>query len=166
MFHRETRKEGKKIVLHIFAADVLDATSPAATVLIVDCPSEHFLDSFVNEEKFQIYQTPIENTCEITHVFHFSPDHIVKSKKYQAWISKFHQNVHHYILNSSNSSMSGAAIFQTQKLLHLIHPEVYRLLPKEKVELLPLHTSSKIMHPPPMLQIHLRPVQKLNCILI
>lgn len=159
-------KNGEDVTLSsgrtIFAADVLDATCPAMTILIVDCPSEHFLDSFVNEDKFQIYQSPIDNTCEITHVFHFSPDNIITSKKYQAWISKFHQNAHHYILNSSNSSMSSAAIFQTQKLLHLIHPEVYRLLPQEKVEFLPLHDPSKIMYPPPMLQINIRPVHNLN----
>ncbi|GFS83645.1 zinc phosphodiesterase ELAC protein 2 [Nephila pilipes] len=159
-------KNGEDVTLSsgrtILAADVLDATCPAMTILIVDCPSECFLDSFINEEKFHIYQSPVDSTCEITHVFHFAPYHIVTSKKYQAWIQKFHQNVHHFILNSSNSSMSSAAIFQTQELLHLIHPEVFRSLPQEKIEPFPLHASSKIMHPPPMLQIHLRPVQKLS----
>ncbi|CAL1279777.1 unnamed protein product [Larinioides sclopetarius] len=158
-------KNGEDVVLPsgriIHSADVLDASCPDITILIADCPSEDFLDSFVNEKQFALYQSP-SDVDEITYVFHFSPPDIIKSRNYQTWIQKFHENVQHYILNSSNPSMSSEAIHQTQNLLHLFHPEIFKLLPEEKTKPLPLQVSSKIMNPPPMLQIYLRPERKLS----
>ncbi|KAF8791952.1 Zinc phosphodiesterase ELAC protein 2 like protein [Argiope bruennichi] len=157
-------KNGEDVVLPsgrmIRSADVLDASCPAMTVLIVDCPSEDFLDSFVNEKQFRLHQSNVAD--EITYVFHFSPPHIIRSKKYQAWIQKFHKNVQHYILNSSNPSASSEAIHQTQNLLHLFHPEIFKLLPEEKIKPLPSEVSSELIYPPLMLQIYLRPERKLS----
>ncbi|GBN61385.1 Zinc phosphodiesterase ELAC protein 2 [Araneus ventricosus] len=159
-------KNGEDVVLPsgriIHSADVLDASCPDITILIVDCPSEEFLDSFVNEKQFVLYQSLSDVVDQITYVFHFSPPDIIKSRKYQAWIQRFHKNVQHYILNSSNPSMSSEAIHQTQNLLHLFHPEIFKLLPEERTKPLSLKVSSKIMYPPPMLQVYLRPERKLS----
>lgn len=55
---------------------------------VVDCPSDEFLDSFINEEQFSQYHLPTDNADEVKFVFHFSPHNIVQSKKYQNWLQK------------------------------------------------------------------------------
>ncbi|GIY18238.1 zinc phosphodiesterase ELAC protein 2 [Caerostris darwini] len=165
--HLINLKNGEDVTLTsgrvIYSADILGPSCPAMTMLVVDCPSHDFLDPFVNEEQFRQYQCPMDGADEVSYVFHFSPPHIIKSLKYQRWMQRFHLNVHHYILNSSNSSLSSEAVTKSQNLLHQFHPEIFKLLPEDKAEPLPLNLSSKIFYTPPMFQIHLRPERKLSC---
>lgn len=54
---------------------------------VADCPSESFLELFVNEKRFECYQQP-HNSSSVS-VFHFTPSHVFRSQKYQDWMSRY-----------------------------------------------------------------------------
>ncbi|KFM76342.1 Zinc phosphodiesterase ELAC protein 2, partial [Stegodyphus mimosarum] len=159
-------KKGEDVTLPcgkvVYASDVHSAAQPGTTFLVVDCPSEEYLDAFVNEEKFHKCQLPHDGADGISAVFHFSPVDVIKMKKYEEWINRFHQNTYHFLLNSYNPSMSSAALHQTQNVLHLLHPEIFGLIQEvEKPTPVCSYLHRKIMQPPPFLQYYFRPAEKL-----
>lgn len=147
-------KNGQSITLPsgkiITPSDVHDGILPGATFLIVDCPSEDFLEPFVRE-----LQLPGEIACA---VFHLTPPFLFYSPKYQNWMKRFHEGACHYVLHSDNPLVNSEAIHRTQRLLHMLHPNIFSLLHEDR-KVIP--ESSKVIKAESLLQLHIRPKREL-----
>ncbi|XP_035219063.1 zinc phosphodiesterase ELAC protein 2-like [Stegodyphus dumicola] len=86
-------KNGKDVILPsgrtIYSKDVVSPEELCPLFLVVECPSEEFLDPFVGEEKFRCYQSNDSESSETAAlVVHFTPPHVLKCLKYQQWMKR------------------------------------------------------------------------------
>ncbi|XP_054716550.1 zinc phosphodiesterase ELAC protein 2-like [Uloborus diversus] len=148
----------------IRSSDVHNDPYNGLIFLVVDCPSIEFLDSFLNEKKFERYQLPNDAAFDVSAVFHFSPPAIVKSDKYQEWMARFHQNSQHFLLNNDNATASSETVLKIQNVLHLLHPKIFSLLREKENPSSSsfLNAPFSVIQSPAMLQLHVRPEKKLH----
>ncbi|GFS29622.1 zinc phosphodiesterase ELAC protein 2 [Nephila pilipes] len=126
-------KSGKDVTLPsgkiVYSKDVVSPEQVCPLFLVVECPSEEFLDPFVNEQQFQEYQINAFDQSKIASlVIHFTPSKILHSSKYQEWIQRFPKTTSHLILNKDCSSVNSLAIHRIQHQLNLLHPRIFSLL--------------------------------------
>lgn len=87
----------------VIPADVCDPDDPGPTFVVLDVPTMGHLDSLQNAESIQKLQSEELSANEIPAlVLHFSPDSVLRSSRYQDFISKFSPTTQHLILNDSN----------------------------------------------------------------
>ncbi|GIY02889.1 zinc phosphodiesterase ELAC protein 2 [Caerostris extrusa] len=105
-------------------------------MLVVECPSEKFLEPFVSESQFQDYQAEATDPSKIASlVVHFTPSEILKSPLYQKWMQRFPSTTCHLILNEDCSTVNSTAVHKIQHQLNLLHPQIFSLLhEKEEVK--------------------------------
>ncbi|XP_076234305.1 ribonuclease Z isoform X2 [Calliopsis andreniformis] len=119
----------------VFSKDVCMPDSSKINFMVVECPSDDYLDSLVNHSAFSKYQitSSTENKEGIVHcIFHITPEEIFSTPQYQDWITKFPPNTQHIVLNSKNSGISSRAVHKNQYLLNMLHPEIFPLLHEEE----------------------------------
>uniref|UniRef100_A0A1B6E0U4 Zinc phosphodiesterase ELAC protein 2 n=1 Tax=Clastoptera arizonana TaxID=38151 RepID=A0A1B6E0U4_9HEMI len=119
-----TLKDGR-IVRSI---DVKEPDDPGAVFIVVECPSEDFLDSLLEEESFSLYQT---SNCENDIPFivvHFTPSQVMLHPRYKEWMSRFQMSTHHLIVNESNSCMGSVAVHRIQCKLNILDSSIFPLL--------------------------------------
>lgn len=69
--------------------------------LVIDVPDSSFLKSLAESKAFTAYQNKDEdNRLEL--ILHFSPEEIVHSDEYKAFMSKFPSRTRHWFLNRRN----------------------------------------------------------------
>lgn len=135
--HNITLDDGT-IVKH---EDVCGKKEKGVTFMIVDCPNESFIDSFVNQTTFNKYQGKDSNEDYKPYcIVHFTPQEIIDNLKYKDWMSKFDPSTYHLIINNSNTCTGSEAIYKQQYLLNLLHPKIFPILdlkcflPEENLE--------------------------------
>ena len=115
----------------VFSKDVCLPLGPKVVFIVVECPTNDYLDSIVNHSAFLKYQDTSsrkEEDEEVHCIFHFTPENVLNDVRYQDWMKKFSQNTQHIILNSNNSCIASEAVYKNQYLLHMLHPEIFPLL--------------------------------------
>ncbi|XP_076652288.1 ribonuclease Z isoform X2 [Halictus rubicundus] len=128
-----TKEDGT--VVH--SEDVCMQEGPKVTLIVVECPDEEYLESFVNHTKFSKYQQTAsteEGKDEKVYVFHFTPENIFNHTKYQSWIQKFSSNTQHIVLNDKNTCLGSEAVYKQQHLMNLLHPEIFPLLSEDSLK--------------------------------
>lgn len=126
-------KSGKDVTLPsgkiVYSKDVVSPEQVCPFFLVVECPSEEFLDPFVNEKQFQEYQINASDLSKVASlVVHFTPSKILHSPKYQEWMQRFPNTTSHLILNTDCSSINSIATHRIQHQLNLLHPGIFSLL--------------------------------------
>ncbi|KAF6198835.1 hypothetical protein GE061_006858 [Apolygus lucorum] len=126
-------KGGEDVVLDdgriVRSSDVTMSADPGPVFLVVECPDESFLDSFVQNSAFSKYQVGQAGVDEMPMlVAHFSPRQIIENPKYKEWMEKFSPSTHHLILNEGNTCMGSSAVHRIQHKLNLLEPSVFPLL--------------------------------------
>lgn len=139
-------KNGKDVVLPcgkiVYSKDVVSEEQPCPLFLVVECPSEPFIENFVTEKKFKKYQTGTSLASNIAAlVVHFTPPEVLKTRKYQEWMEKFPDTTCHLILNSDNATVCSSAIHRIQHKLNLLHPHIFPTL--QEKEIVPLGELEK-----------------------
>ncbi|XP_017892502.1 ribonuclease Z, mitochondrial isoform X2 [Ceratina calcarata] len=130
----EMLKKGLNVVKEdgtiVRSKDVCDPDRPKVTFIVAECPTEEYLDSFVNQPAFSKYQQSTNEEDKVHCIFHFTPENVFNSERYQDWLNKF-SGTEHIILNDGNSCMGSEAVHKNQYMLNMLHPEIFPLLSKD-----------------------------------
>ena len=54
---------------------------------VLECPSESYIDSVVNDERLKELQTAVEGNEPVVIVIHMTPQKVFEHPKYQEWIN-------------------------------------------------------------------------------
>ncbi|XP_055939624.1 zinc phosphodiesterase ELAC protein 2-like isoform X2 [Argiope bruennichi] len=131
-------KSGKDVVLPsgivVHSKHVVSPEQVCPLFLVVECPSEEFIDPFVNEKQFEEYQADSPDSSKIASlVVHFTPPEILHTCKYQEWMQRFPVTTCHLILNGDCATVNSLAIHRIQHQLNLLHPGIFSLLHENEI---------------------------------
>uniref|UniRef100_A0A1B6FUU4 Zinc phosphodiesterase ELAC protein 2 n=1 Tax=Cuerna arida TaxID=1464854 RepID=A0A1B6FUU4_9HEMI len=130
----------------VLSKDVTSPDEPGPVFIVVECPTEEFLDSLEEEEMFKRHQASATDPNITAYlVVHFTPPHIMANPRYQGWMSKFSPSTHHLVLNSSNHCMGSVAVHRIQHKLHLLDQQIFPLLGDQGIPLVARNCSSEAM---------------------
>ncbi|XP_015127939.1 ribonuclease Z, mitochondrial isoform X2 [Diachasma alloeum] len=166
-------KAGKDVTLPdgtiIKSSDVCDPEIPGPIFIVLECPSEHYVESLISNAIFREYQCCCEEKNEDNWpacIVHFTPEKVIKMSKYREWMEKFPTSTQHLIINAANNSYSFEALHQIQHKLNLVHPTIFPILPDSvdnndhidegQDEKLRIHRAKTLN------AVHLRPLQGLD----
>lgn len=126
-------KNGQDITLPdgtvVLSKDVCSPTTPGPIFLIVECPSEDYLEPFVNHPAFVQYQATMSNESDTPYcIVHFTSQKVMDDPRYIEWMNKFESNTRHIVVNEKNECMGTEAIHRHQYKLHMLHSEIFPLL--------------------------------------
>lgn len=126
-------KNGEDIVLSsgvmVRSQDVCEPDDPGPVFLVVDCPTEEYLEGFLQEQEFRKYQQTCTDDNLLAYlVVHFTPSNIINHPKYREWIDKFSPSTQHLVLNETNTCMGSKSVHRVQYKLNLLHETVFPLL--------------------------------------
>ncbi|XP_011313701.1 ribonuclease Z, mitochondrial [Fopius arisanus] len=126
-------KAGKDVTLPdgtlIRSVDVCDPEIPGPVFIVLECPDENYVDSLISNEIFREYQSDgkIEDNWAAC-VVHFTPEEVLKMKKYREWMERFPKTTEHLIINGANESYSFEALHKIQHKLNLVHPTIFPII--------------------------------------
>jgi ribonuclease Z len=157
-----TLKDGRVVK----PADLIPPPTPGFVMIVVDCPSENYLDSLIANARWTDYHSDSESTARfpVVSVLHMTPASVILTDKYKTWMNRFAPNVEHIILNKENCPLN--APFRSsgtnQLRLHRLHPEIF---PQPFVQSAPALPLTQVSGLPPktragesLLKIHIAPV--------
>lgn len=131
-------KAGEEVTLGdgrvVKPTDVLGPSEISPTFIILECPSDDYLDSFLSADEFRPYQTG-EDALQhelVSLIIHITPKQLYNSAKYRVFLNKFPSKTVHLVLCEENTYELSVAVYRTQYRLNLIHDEVFPLLPRSK----------------------------------
>jgi len=101
---------------------------------VVECPSEDYLESFVNHTAFAQYQTTSSENNAPYCIIHFTPQKVMDDPRYMDWMDKFDLNTRHIVLNEKNECMGTEANHRHQHKLRLLHSDIFPLFNEESFE--------------------------------
>ncbi|XP_047363489.1 uncharacterized protein LOC124954496 [Vespa velutina] len=140
--------------------------------LVVECPSEEYVESFVNQTAFEKYQEQSSNDDKPYCIIHFTPQKIMDNTKYKEWMNKFDSNTYHLVINENNTCLGSQAVFKQQYMLNVLHPKIFPYLQsncfqnKLNVECQDANTEKEntpgIYYAKSLQTIELRPTQKFD----
>ncbi|KAJ8922916.1 hypothetical protein NQ315_001458 [Exocentrus adspersus] len=133
-------KGGEDIVLPngntVTSKDVCEPDDPGPVFIVIDCPSEEYLDSLTSSEALKKHQRFATDDIDVaTLVVHFSPVEVVHHPRYKKWIENFSPSTQHLILNELNSCMGSEAVHRIQYKLNLLSKEFFPLLRDKGTEI-------------------------------
>lgn len=109
----------------VTAADVCDPASPGPIVLVIDCPSELYVDDLLASAVFRRYTPSGEDGASasadgaraprVACVVHLGPWAIVSSPRYAAWMQGFAMGTKHLVVH--HPTLSGVAILNSTETL-------------------------------------------------
>ncbi|XP_022916728.1 ribonuclease Z, mitochondrial isoform X2 [Onthophagus taurus] len=126
-------KNGENVTLNsgvvVQPTDVCEPDDPGPIFIVIDCPSEEYLDSLLENMKLKRHQKYAECTNDCAHlVVHFTPNSVVCHPKYQAWMEDFPPSTQHLILNEKNTCMGSIAVHRIQYKLNLLSRTMFPIL--------------------------------------
>ncbi|XP_044272419.1 ribonuclease Z, mitochondrial isoform X2 [Tribolium madens] len=134
-------KSGQDVILAngnvVKASDVCEPDDPGPVFIVVECPSEEYLDSLIESGEFKKHQSTATKDDDLAHtVVHFTPQKILNHPKYKEWIDKFSPSTHHLILNETNTCMGSSAVHRIQYKLNLLSNDIFPLLGDKGTEII------------------------------
>ncbi|XP_012284418.1 ribonuclease Z, mitochondrial [Orussus abietinus] len=125
-------KAGKDITLPdgtlVKSEDVCSPSLPGSVFIVVECPSEEYLPSLLNNSEFKGYQVGANEEDVACCVVHFTPSAVINTPEYKSWMEKFPPITKHLLINEDNDGIGSEAVHRQQHKLHLIHPELFPLI--------------------------------------
>ncbi|XP_018570801.1 ribonuclease Z, mitochondrial [Anoplophora glabripennis] len=133
-------KGGEDVVLPngnvVTSKDVCEPDDAGPVFIVVDCPSEEYLDSLTNSEELKRHQIFATEDCDIaTLVVHFTPADVVQHPRYKKWMENFSASTQHMILNETNSCMGSQAVHRIQYKLNMLSEDFFPLLSEKGMEI-------------------------------
>ncbi|XP_053566415.1 zinc phosphodiesterase ELAC protein 2 [Bombina bombina] len=120
-------KAGKSIIFEgkeIRPEDVCTPPDPGPTFIVVECPSEDFVNPVIENETLKRYQEETLNS-PVVLVIHKTPECIIQSSTYKQWMQRFGSKTEHLILNENTSTVHNLRSYKTQTQLNLIHSQIF-----------------------------------------
>ncbi|KAG5279848.1 hypothetical protein AALO_G00082220 [Alosa alosa] len=155
-------KDGKTVTYEgkeILPEQMCTPADPGPVFLVVDCPSEEFVQPLCSNQQLQRYQTGGSEDPAML-VVHMTPESVLKSDEYKQWMERFPSSTEHLIMNEQACTAHNVRSHKIQSQLNLIHAEIFP-------ELKPLTTKEpqSALHVPNvraecLLKFQLRPKQE------
>ncbi|XP_030751633.1 ribonuclease Z, mitochondrial isoform X3 [Sitophilus oryzae] len=111
------------------SSDVCHPDDPGPVFLVVDCPSEKYLECLITNTEIRKHQKFAEKDTDVAClVVHFTPSEVTRLPQYQKWIEDFIPSTHHIFINEDNTCMGSIAVHRIQHKLNLLSPNFFPLL--------------------------------------
>ncbi|ODM99911.1 Ribonuclease Z, mitochondrial [Orchesella cincta] len=131
-------KSGQNVTLPngnvVKADDVRSPDCPGPVFIVVDCPHEKYLDSFVRNSVLNQFHDPAKPEDFPHIVVHFTPTNVMLNPQYKEWMEKFRIATKHMVINDSCIGMGSEAVHRIQAKLNLLDAEMFPILKEEGVE--------------------------------
>uniref|UniRef100_A0A8C7GW68 Zinc phosphodiesterase ELAC protein 2 n=1 Tax=Oncorhynchus kisutch TaxID=8019 RepID=A0A8C7GW68_ONCKI len=117
-------KDGKSVTYEgreIHPEEVCTLTDPGPAFIVVECPSEEFVQPICIDQQYQRGGT--EDPAAL--VVHMSPESVLKTDEYKQWMERFPSTTEHLILNEQVCTVHNVRSHKIQTQLNLIHPEIF-----------------------------------------
>ncbi|XP_042858689.1 ribonuclease Z, mitochondrial-like [Penaeus japonicus] len=131
-------KRGKDVTLEdgrvVLAADVTAPDDPGPVFIVIEIPTEAYLDSLLECPAFTQYQPSGATDSDLAEVVvHFTPSHVMASPRYQEWMSRFSPSTNHIIANDASSCMGSEAVHRLQYKLNHLSDDLFPLLQDKSI---------------------------------
>ncbi|XP_015212199.2 zinc phosphodiesterase ELAC protein 2 [Lepisosteus oculatus] len=115
--------EGKEIK----PDEVCTPRDPGPVFIVVECPSEEFIDPISTNPQLNRYQcNGTEGSPSL--VVHITPESVLDTDTYKTWMERFGPTTEHLILNEQVNTVHNIRSHKIQTQLNLIHPEIFPTL--------------------------------------
>uniref|UniRef100_A0A1A8F007 Zinc phosphodiesterase ELAC protein 2 n=3 Tax=Nothobranchius korthausae TaxID=1143690 RepID=A0A1A8F007_9TELE len=153
-------KNGKSIIYEgkeIRPEQVCTPTDPGPVFIVVECPSEEFVEAVCTNQQLQRYQA--EGTEDsVALVVHMTPESVLKTNQYKEWMKRFPSTTEHLILNENACTVHNIRSHKLQTQLNMIHPEIFPQLKTYESEETPATLHVPNVRGECLLKFQLRPV--------
>uniref|UniRef100_A0A8C9XL86 Zinc phosphodiesterase ELAC protein 2 n=1 Tax=Sander lucioperca TaxID=283035 RepID=A0A8C9XL86_SANLU len=157
-------KDGKSVTYEgkeVLYEDVCTPTDPGPVFIIVECPSEEFVEALCTN-RYQSGGT--EDPAAL--IVHMTPESVLTTDQYKKWMESFPSTTEHLILNEQVCTVHNVRSHKIQAQLNMIHPDIFPELKSYKTK-----EAQAALHVPNvraecLLKFQLRPVmewQRLVC---
>ncbi|KAM9345998.1 zinc phosphodiesterase ELAC protein 2 [Symphorus nematophorus] len=120
-------KDGKSVTYEgkeIRPEQVCTPTDPGPVFIIVECPSEEFVEAVCTNRQLRRYQSGGSEDPAVL-VVHMTPDSVLKTDQYKKWMERFPSTTEHLILNENVCTIHNIRSHKIQAQLNMIHPEIF-----------------------------------------
>lgn len=117
---RSVTYEGKEIR----PEQVCTPTDPGPVFVIVECPSEEFVEAVCTNQQLRRYHTGGVEQPPVL-VVHMTPESVLETDQYKKWMERFPSTTEHLILNEHVSVVHNVRSHKIQAQLNMIHPEIF-----------------------------------------
>ncbi|KAK3525372.1 hypothetical protein QTP86_031246 [Hemibagrus guttatus] len=120
-------KDGKSITYEgkeIQPDEVCTPADPGPVFLVIDCPSEEFLQPLCTNQILARYQSGVSEGAA-SLVVHMTPESVLKTPEYQRWMERFSRSTEHMIMNEQVSTIHNVRSHKIQTQLNLIHTDIF-----------------------------------------
>ncbi|XP_034045567.1 zinc phosphodiesterase ELAC protein 2 isoform X2 [Thalassophryne amazonica] len=155
-------KNGKSIIYEgkeIRPEQVCAPSSPGLCFIVVECPCEAFVDTVCTNQQLHRYQEGGAEDPAVL-VVHMTPESVLKTDKYRAWMERFPSTTQHLILNEQASTVHHIRSHKLQAQLNMIHPEIFPHLQSWKTKESPAALHVSHVRAECLLKFQLRPVME------
>uniref|UniRef100_A0A8C2IVJ3 Zinc phosphodiesterase ELAC protein 2 n=1 Tax=Cyprinus carpio TaxID=7962 RepID=A0A8C2IVJ3_CYPCA len=123
----EALKAGKTVThdgKEIRPEELCTPADPGPVFIVVDCPSEDFIQPLCTNHVFQRYQTGgSEDSAAL--VVHMTPESVLDTDEYKSWMERFPSSTEHLVMNEQTFTPHNTRSHKLQTQLNLIHPEIF-----------------------------------------
>uniref|UniRef100_A0A4W6E6A3 Zinc phosphodiesterase ELAC protein 2 n=1 Tax=Lates calcarifer TaxID=8187 RepID=A0A4W6E6A3_LATCA len=103
---------------------VCTPTDPGPVFIIVECPSEEFVQPVCTNRHLRRYQTGGTEDPAVL-VVHMTPESVLNTDQYKQWMERFPSTTEHLILNQQVFTVHNVRSHKIQTQLNMIHPEIF-----------------------------------------
>lgn len=155
-------KDGKSVTYEgkeIRPEQVCTPTDPGPAFIIIECPSEEFVEAVCSNQQLRRYQTGGTEDPAVL-VVHMTPESVLTTDQYKKWMERFPSTTEHLILNEQVCTVHNIRSQKLQAHLNMIHPEIFPQLKsyKSKEAQAALHVPN--VRAECLLKFQLRPVME------
>ncbi|XP_054463315.1 zinc phosphodiesterase ELAC protein 2 [Anoplopoma fimbria] len=155
-------KSGKSVTYEgkeIRPEQVCTPTDPGPVFIIVECPSEEFVEALCTNQQLRRYQTGEEEDSAAL-VVHMTPESVLSTDQYKQWMERFPSTTEHLILNEQVSTFHNVRSHKIQAQLNVIHPDIFPELKSYKSKESPAALDVPNVRAECLLKFQLRPVME------
>ncbi|XP_076866713.1 zinc phosphodiesterase ELAC protein 2 [Brachyhypopomus gauderio] len=117
---RSVTYEGKEIQ----PSELCTPSDPGPVFLVVDCPSEEFVQPLCTNPVLRRYQEGgSEDSAAL--VVHMTPEALLKTEEYQRWMERFPSSTEHLVMNEQVCTVHNVRSYKIQTQLHMIHADIF-----------------------------------------
>uniref|UniRef100_A0A8D0CS66 Zinc phosphodiesterase ELAC protein 2 n=1 Tax=Sander lucioperca TaxID=283035 RepID=A0A8D0CS66_SANLU len=133
-------KDGKSVTYEgkeIRPEQVCTPTDPGPVFIIVECPSEEFVEALCTN-RYQSGGT--EDPAAL--IVHMTPESVLTTDQYKKWMESFPSTTEHLILNEQVCTVHNVRSHKIQAQLNMIHPDIFPELKSYKTKVPQNHTHA------------------------
>nr|XP_055050937.1 zinc phosphodiesterase ELAC protein 2 [Misgurnus anguillicaudatus] len=139
--------KGGKTITHdgkeIRPEELCTPSDPGPVFVVVDCPSDEFIQPLCTNQILQRYQTGGSEDAAAL-VVHMTPESVLNTDQYKSWMERFPSSTEHLMMNEQSFTSHNTRSHKLQTQLNLIHPDIFPQLKlyKSKESPASLHVSN------------------------